>query len=127
VGQLAVFSDLPTILARNFAEDGLQVELGMLQRFGARKMGTQPLLPLVQAQQPAANGRQGCFDGFGCGMIQRLHAVLAFDGSLNEEDVVLFVSIANSVSSFLENGVSDEIDSPSPPNAFLSGERKQQR
>jgi hypothetical protein len=61
----------------------------MLVGFGARKMGTQALMQVVQTHQPAAHGTPGCPDRFGCGMVKRLHAFLAFDGSLDEEVVTL--------------------------------------
>lgn len=53
-----VFGDLPAIFAGDLAQDGLQVEEGMLVRFGASKMGTQTLMQLVQAHQPTANRSQ---------------------------------------------------------------------
>ena len=67
------------------APHSLQVKQGMMMRFGARKMGTQALVQVVQTYEPAAHGLQGCLDGFGCGMVKKLHAFLAFDGLLDEE------------------------------------------
>jgi hypothetical protein len=53
LGQPGVLSDLPAIFARDLAEHGLQVEQGMLMRFGARKVGMQTLVKGVQLAQPA--------------------------------------------------------------------------
>jgi hypothetical protein len=39
MGQASVFSDLPAIFARNVAQEGLQVEQGMLARFGTHEAG----------------------------------------------------------------------------------------
>jgi hypothetical protein len=84
-----VFSDLPAIFARDLTEDSSQVQQGMLKGFGTRKMGAQALMKLIQAGKPAANGPQSCPGGFGCGRVKRLHACFAFDGSHNEEVLVL--------------------------------------
>jgi len=84
-----VFGDLPAIFAGNLAENGLQVEPGMLVWFEAREMGTQTLMQLVQANLPTAYGTQGGPDRIRWSMVKRLHAFLAFDGSLNSEVLVL--------------------------------------
>ena len=54
-GLFGLFSDLPTIFSGNVTEESLQVEQGVLADFGARKMGSQTLLHLAQAQRPGAN------------------------------------------------------------------------
>ena len=83
-----MFGNLPAIFAGDRAENGLQVEQGMMMGFGACEMGTQTLVQVVQAPKPMAHGPQSCLDRLGCGMVKRLHAFLAFDGSLDEEVLV---------------------------------------
>lgn len=80
-----LFGDLPAILAGDLAQDGLQREQGMLVGLRASEMGTQLLLDVLPACQPPSYGPASCLDGAGCGMIERLHAVLAFDASLDDE------------------------------------------
>jgi len=50
-----VFSDLPTIFARDVTHDGLQIEQHVLVDFGASKMGTQTLMQVEQALEPMAH------------------------------------------------------------------------
>lgn len=71
----------------NLAQDGLQVELGVVVGFGASKMGAQTLVEVVQANAPAAHGPKSCLDRLGCGMVGMLHAFLAFDGLPHKEVV----------------------------------------
>jgi hypothetical protein len=84
-----VFSDLPAIFSGDLAENGLQVEQGMMMGFVTSKMGAQTLMQLAQAHEPSANRTQSCPGFFGCGMVKMLHAFLVSDGSLNEEVLVL--------------------------------------
>src|SRR5713226_5390950 len=71
-----VFSDLPAIFSGDVTEDGLQVEQGVLADFGARKVGSQPLMQLAQTQCPGANGPQAWLGLLGCGKLMVLHGVL---------------------------------------------------
>src|SRR5947209_7597791 len=50
-----MFSDLPAIFSGNLAEDGSQIEQGMLARFGASKVGGQALVPAAQGQRPGGD------------------------------------------------------------------------
>ncbi len=84
-----LFSDLPAIFAGNVTEDGLQVEQRLLADFGARKMGSQPLMYLAQAQSPGANRTQAWPSWLGCAMLVLLHVFLVSDGQLAQEVLVL--------------------------------------
>ena len=44
-----MFGDLPAIFAWDLTDDGLQVEQGVMQWFGACKIGTQTLMDVLQA------------------------------------------------------------------------------
>src|SRR6266704_392494 len=77
-----MFSDLPAIFARNVTEDGLQVEQGVAKRFGAREIGSKPLLPVAQDQRPTGDLLRGWSLLRVCAMIGRLHAFLVSDGRL---------------------------------------------
>jgi hypothetical protein len=44
MSQASVFSDLPAIFARNVAQDGLQVQQGVLAWFGTREAGRDTLV-----------------------------------------------------------------------------------
>ena len=55
IGLASVFSDLPAIFAGDLAEDGVQIEQGMLMDFGTGKVGTQPGMPLAQLLRPLAD------------------------------------------------------------------------
>jgi hypothetical protein len=61
----------------------------MTMGFGARKVGTQPLMELLQTPQPATQGDASGPARIRCGMVRRLHAFLAFDGSHNRAVLVL--------------------------------------
>ena len=84
-----MLSDLPAILARDLAENRLQVEQAMLVGFRTSEVRTEPLMELLQAHQPAAQGELSGPDRIGCGMVRRLHAFLAFDGAHNRAGLVL--------------------------------------
>ena len=47
-----VFSDLPAVFSGNLAENGLQIEQGVVIGFGTRKVGSQALMELTQSQRP---------------------------------------------------------------------------
>jgi hypothetical protein len=55
-----MLSNLPAIFTWNLREDRLQVEQGYLVGLGTGKVGTQPLMQLLQAQGPACNLSQAC-------------------------------------------------------------------
>ena len=55
MGQASVFSDLPAIFSGDVAQDGLQVEQGVLTNFGPSKAGTQTLMQVQQALEPTAH------------------------------------------------------------------------
>ena len=79
-----VFSDLPAIFARDVTQDGLQVEQGVLEHFGASEEGRQAALPLTQDERPGSDllGRWSLLRV--CAMIRRLHAFLVSDGWLEQ-------------------------------------------
>jgi len=88
--QPGVFGDLPAMVARNLAENGLQGEHGMLGGFRTRDVGTQTLMELLHAKVPAVHGFQDGLNGFCGGIVgKKLPAFLAFDGSRNEAVSVL--------------------------------------
>jgi hypothetical protein len=84
-----LFGDLPAIFARDVTQDGLQVAQGMLMNFGARKVGTQPGMELLQALVPSADLMQAWSGLRGCGMLRLLHAALLSDGRDNAEEIAL--------------------------------------
>src|SRR5437667_12873947 len=77
-----MFSDLPAVFARNVTEDSLQVEQGVLKRFGASEIGSKPLLPVAQDQRPTGDLLRGWSLLRVCAMIGILHAFLVSDGRL---------------------------------------------
>jgi hypothetical protein len=54
MGLPSVFSDLPAIFPGKVAQEGLQVEQGVVRRFGTRKAGGDALVQGAQGQGPAA-------------------------------------------------------------------------
>jgi hypothetical protein len=74
MGLSGVFSDLPAIFSGDFADDGLQIEQGVLAWFGASKEGSQALMQLTQGQGPSCDLLHRGFDV--CGMVEELHTLL---------------------------------------------------
>jgi len=81
-GLSGVFCDLPAIFSGDLADDGLQLEQGVLAWFRASKVGSQALMQLDQGQRPSSYLLQRWSDFMVCGMVERLHAFLFSDGSL---------------------------------------------
>ena len=80
--QPGVFGDLPAIFARDVAQDGLQVQQGVLEDFGASEEGRQAALPLTQAERPGGDLSRRWSLLHLCAIIRILHAFLVSDGVL---------------------------------------------
>src|SRR5947209_2217966 len=74
--EAGVFSDLPAIFPGNLAEDGVQVEQGVVAWFGTREVAGQALMELAQGEGPGADFTQGWPGWRECGMVRWLHGVL---------------------------------------------------
>ena len=71
-----LFSNLPTIFSGDVAENGLQIEQGVLAWLRVSEVGSQALMQLDQGQRPSSYLAWGWSSVIPCGMVMRLHAVL---------------------------------------------------
>ena len=71
-----LFSNLPAIFSGDVAENGLQIEQGVLAWLRASEVGSQALMQLDQGQRPSSYLAWGWSSVIPCGMVMRLHAVL---------------------------------------------------
>ncbi len=117
MGLVGVFSDLPAVFAGDLAEDGMQIEQGLLMNFGTGKEGTQPGMQLAQLLRPRADLLQRWLGRFGCAILRRLHAGLAFARGRTAEGMILLAchigaSMARSLGQFPEDSGESSVQSP---------------
>ena len=85
MSQAGVFSDLPAIFARNVAQEGLQVQQGMLARFGTREARRETLVQGTSCERPAADLLQEGREWRIGSRLRASHAFLLADGTNSRE------------------------------------------